>query len=123
MFIVKKHVLLTLVCLALITVRIDSPYARQDNEKGKTEGGEKSSPSLAIKASSVQIAPDAAPAGQAKTSESGKNNSAGGAQPHIVVDASDYDAGEIWENETLIHTFVVRNTGTAQLDITQVKAG
>ena len=45
------------------------------------------------------------------------------AQPQISFDATSYDAGEVWEGEKISHTFIVKNTGAAQLDITKVKPG
>lgn len=44
-------------------------------------------------------------------------------QPRISFDAIKYDAGEVWEGEEVAHTFIVKNTGTAQLDIKNVRAG
>ena len=44
-------------------------------------------------------------------------------QPHISFDATDYDAGEVWEDNAVSHAFAVRNTGTSQLDIEKVKPG
>ena len=43
--------------------------------------------------------------------------------PKISFDATNYDAGEVWEGEKVSHTFIVRNKGTAQLNIAKVKAG
>lgn len=44
-------------------------------------------------------------------------------QPQISFDATRYDAGEVWEGDKTSHTFTVKNTGTAQLNIEKVKAG
>jgi len=44
-------------------------------------------------------------------------------QPRISFDATEYDAGEVWEGEKVSHTFTVKNTGTAQLNINSVRAG
>mgnify|MGYP001104455424 FL=1 len=123
MFSIKKHLLPILLCLLCTILQVDCMYAQQGQGKEWTEGKEKSVPSLEIKESSVQIAPAATPAVQAETQKSDKNKSAGGTQPHITIDAPEYDAGEVWENEDIVHAFIVRNTGTAQLDITNVKAG
>jgi hypothetical protein len=43
--------------------------------------------------------------------------------PHIAIDAANYNVGEIYEGETIVHTFTVTNTGTAELTIKDVKAG
>ena len=45
------------------------------------------------------------------------------AKPQISFDAASYNAGEVWEGDKISHTFIVKNTGTAQLDITKVKPG
>jgi hypothetical protein len=45
---------------------------------------------------------------------------AAGAPPHAVVRESAFDFGEITENQALTHTFVIKNTGTAPLNIEDV---
>ena len=44
-------------------------------------------------------------------------------QPKISLDPAQYDVGEIYEGEEAVHTFTVKNTGTAQLNISKVRAG
>ena len=44
-------------------------------------------------------------------------------QPKISLDSAQYDVGEIYEGDIAVHTFTVKNTGTAQLNISKVKAG
>ena len=44
-------------------------------------------------------------------------------QPRLSIAGANYDVGEVWEGEEVVHTFVVKNLGTAQLDITKVKPG
>jgi hypothetical protein len=44
-------------------------------------------------------------------------------QPHITIDADTYDAGTIYEGDSVSHSFTVQNTGTAELAIHSVKAG
>ena len=51
------------------------------------------------------------------------NNTSPEKVPHIAIDATDYDAGEIYEGATIVHAFTVKNTGTAELAIKDVKAG
>jgi hypothetical protein len=43
--------------------------------------------------------------------------------PHISFDSPQYDAGEVYEGAVIAHDFIVKNTGTALLDITDVKPG
>ena len=44
-------------------------------------------------------------------------------QPQISLDSNHYDLGEVWEGDEIAHTFTVKNTGTAQLNIKNVGAG
>ena len=44
-------------------------------------------------------------------------------QPRISFDSTSYDGGEVWEGDEVSHTFTVKNTGTAQLDISKVRTG
>jgi hypothetical protein len=44
-------------------------------------------------------------------------------QPTISFDNITYDAGEVWEGDTVSHTFTVKNTGTEVLNIKNVKPG
>ncbi len=122
MFTIKKLLLSVVLCLLFTILQVDRMHAQQEHGNEQTSGKEKSAPSLTIKESSVQITPVATPAGQAETQKNNTNKSAGG-QPHITIDTPEHDAGEVWENEDIVHAFIVRNTGTAQLDITNVKAG
>ena len=44
-------------------------------------------------------------------------------QPQITIDATRHDVGEIYDDESIVHSFTVKNTGTAELNIKRVKAG
>ena len=44
-------------------------------------------------------------------------------QPKISFDYLSYDAGEVYEGEDVVHTFTVKNIGTAQLEIKSVNTG
>ena len=44
-------------------------------------------------------------------------------QPQIHIDSITYNAGEIYEGDIIVHTFTVKNVGTAQLNINKVGAG
>ncbi len=44
-------------------------------------------------------------------------------QPKITIDTTLYDAGKVDEGDRITHTFTVKNTGTAELTIKDVKPG
>jgi len=44
-------------------------------------------------------------------------------QPRISFEATSYDAGEVREGDAIHHSFKVKNTGKAPLEIQQVKPG
>ena len=43
--------------------------------------------------------------------------------PQISFNSTQYDVGEVYEGDVIAHDFIVKNTGTALLDITEVKPG
>ena len=45
------------------------------------------------------------------------------AVPRIAIDAAEYNAGEVYEGETVSHSFKLKNTGTGELTIKDVRAG
>jgi hypothetical protein len=44
-------------------------------------------------------------------------------KPEIFVAQPNHDIGEVWEGDTIVHTFTVENRGTAPLEITKVSPG
>lgn len=44
-------------------------------------------------------------------------------RPQITIDVPNYDVGEIYEGEKISHNFTIKNTGTTDLNIKDVKAG
>jgi hypothetical protein len=44
-------------------------------------------------------------------------------QPAIVIEAKEYDAGEVYEGDEVIHSFIVKNKGKGELHINKVKPG
>ena len=42
---------------------------------------------------------------------------------HISFDSTYCDVGEVWENDEIVHTFEIRNTGTELLTINKVESG
>jgi hypothetical protein len=123
MSIIKKHLFLAVFCLLFTIVHFDRLHAQQGKGEQQGETKRRSAPALSITQSNVQTAPAVTPAGQPEKRESGKDTPSGGDQPRLTIDAPDYDAGELWEGEDIIHTFTIKNTGKALLDITNVKPG
>ena len=80
---------------------------------------EKKSPSFTVKGQNVKITP----VSQESVEKQSGHISDGGDQPQLVIDSANHDVGEVWEGEDIIHSFTVKNTGTAQLAIKNVKAG
>ena len=60
---------------------------------------------------------------EVETSQENSPNSSQENQPQISINSSTYDAGEVWEGDTVSHSFTVKNTGTAVLNIKSVKPG
>ena len=58
-----------------------------------------------------------------KKVETTQDQSSGEDQPTISFDNTTFDAGDVWEGDTVSHTFAVKNTGTAVLTIKNVKPG
>ena len=92
-------------CLPLIAPN-QTVFAEENTATQKIE-----SPSFTVKGANIT------PVKQAS------DKSTTGDQPHLSIDPSSHNVGEIWEGEDIIHSFIVKNTGTALLDIKNVKAG
>jgi hypothetical protein len=55
--------------------------------------------------------------------ESQKGKTSGENQPAIMIEQKMFDAGEVWEGDVVNHSFIVKNTGKAELNISNVKPG
>jgi hypothetical protein len=55
--------------------------------------------------------------------ESQKAKTSGANQPAMVIEQRMFDAGDVWEGDMVTHSFVVKNTGKAELNISNVKPG
>jgi hypothetical protein len=58
-----------------------------------------------------------------RTSNDDTMNGTAENDPHIAFDAAQFDVGEVFEGAVVSHDFIVKNTGTAQLQISDVKPG
>lgn len=121
MFVAKQKLFSAMLCLLLILAYAHCLPAQEKRDEAPTaEGTKKNTPSIAIRGASVELVPASTPAGEAAAAASGP---AGEDRPHLTIDAPDYNAGELWEGEDIIHTFTVKNTGKRLLEITNVKPG
>ena len=77
---------------------------------------EKKSPSFTVKGSNIT------PVKQ-ESLEKQLGQTTTGDQPSLTIDSPSHNIGEVWEGEDIVHPFIVKNSGTAQLDIKNVKAG
>ena len=55
--------------------------------------------------------------------EGQKGKTSGENQPAILIEQRMFDAGEVWEGDMVTHSFIVKNTGKAELNISNVKPG
>jgi archaellum component FlaG (FlaF/FlaG flagellin family) len=78
-----------------------------------------------LDAQEPKIKVNVTPKSEAKSQkvESQKGKTSGENQPAIVIEQRIFDAGEVWEGDIVTHSFVVKNTGKGQLNITNVKPG
>ena len=98
MFTIKKHFhLITMLCFLTAALSIQHLWAEERFSK--------------------KTLPDQQSAEEKQEKASTQN------QPQISIDSTQYDAGEVYEGDVIVHAFTVRNTGTAQLNIEKVKAG
>ena len=97
-------------CLSLIG--LDPTVGAEENAATP----EVKSPSFTVKGANIT------PVKQ-ESLEKQAGQSSAGEQPHMLIESANHNIGEIWEGEDIIHSFIVKNTGTAQLNIKNVKAG
>ena len=94
-------------------------------EKQKEESKQKQAPSTftIINGAKIEIVPAKKSSEQQQAERTQGQQVSTKNQPQISLDATHYDAGEVWEGDEVFHTFTVKNTGTAQLNIKKVRAG
>ena len=93
------------------------------SEQQKEESTQKHVPSsLTIKGAKIKVVPSKRASEQQKE-ENKQENITTENQPQISLDSTHYDAGEVWEGDEVSHNFIVKNTGTAQLNIKKVSPG
>lgn len=77
-----------------------------------SESKQKTASAFSIQRSVVEIEP-----------ESKASSQNGEGRPQISFDSTQFDFGEVWEGKNILHSFTVKNTGTAMLNIKSVKPG
>ena len=97
-------------CLSLIEPN-QIVFAEEDTGTQKIK-----SPSFTVKGANITAV-------QQESVEKQSGKTATGDQPGLSIESPSHNVGEVWEGNDIIHPFIVKNTGTAQLDIKNVKAG
>lgn len=87
--------------------------------EGQTVKGSPATPSLEVK--QVGVVAGEQNAGPQASGDILQKTTDG--QPQIVIESPTHDAGEVWEGEDITHSFIIKNAGTAELNIKNVKAG
>ena len=115
--------------ICFLTVLLFSHYLEAEEElkntlsvQQKGESEQEHSPSLTIKGAKIEIVPGRK-ASEQKKIESKKEQAIKEGQPQISFEYNNYDVGEVWEGEEIVHAFIIKNTGTAQLNIKDVSPG
>ena len=127
MFTYKKDVFIVMLCFLISLFYLPSLWAQEGVEKTpldqkKHENKQKQVPVFTIKGTTIEIVPEKKVSGKQKA-ESTQEQVPTKNHAQISLDSTHYDAGEIWEGKEIVHTFTVKNTGTAQLNIKKVRAG
>ena len=125
----KKSVLIGIPFVLITLFSFPHLWAQEELKKipldqQKSESKQKPVPSFTIKGAKIEVIPEKKDAkqqkGEAKLQQ--KQTTLQG-HPKITFDSTSYNAGEVWEGDTVVHTFTVKNTGTAELTIAKVKPG
>ena len=127
MFTVKKYVFIVTLCFLNTFVSPRYLLSKEElrktpSDQQKSESKQEQVPVLTIKGSKITIVPDMK-ASEPQIAESKKEAFSSESQPQISLDSIHYELGEVWEGDEIIHTFIAKNTGTAQLNIKDVRAG
>ena len=124
MFTIKKYVFIITLCLLITLLSSRYPLSKEELslDQQKSESKRKQVPPFTIKGSKIQIVPkkkSSEPQKVEKKQEQAPTEN----QPQISLDSNHYDLGEVWEGDEIVHTFTVKNTGTAELNIKDVRVG
>ena len=128
MFANKKSVFIVLPCFLITLFSFPHLWAQEGLKKTpldqqKSKNKQKHAPSITIiKGAKIEIVPKQKTAEKQKAESKQKKVSTKN-QPQISLDSTHYDAGEVWEGDEVSHNFIVKNTGTAQLNIKKVSPG
>lgn len=118
----KKYFFCAMFTLFFTLLSVHYLQATEPAARENTEGKGKNAPSLTMQGTNIDIVPVKSESDQTEKGSKGKNSTEG-AQPQIAIESPSFDAGEVWEGEDIAHAFTVTNTGKAELQIINVKAG
>ena len=88
----------------------------------KSENIQKQLPILTIKGTKIEKLTEDKPTAQKNSKITIKKPSTKG-NPQLFLASQQHNVGEVWEGTQIIHAFSLKNQGTAELTIKNVKAG
>lgn len=127
MFTNKKNAFIVMPCFLITLFSFPHLWAQGELkktplEKQKEESKQKHIPHFILEGAKIEVVP-AKKAPEQQKSKSTQEHFSAEDQAQISLDSTHYNAGEIWEGKEIVHTFTIKNTGTAQLNIKKVDAG
>ena len=120
-FIVMAYFLITFVSFPRLWAQ--GELKKTPLEKQKEESKQKHAPSFILGGAKIEVVPAKKAPEQQKSQSTQEKQVSTKNQAQISLDFTHYDAGEVWEGDEVFHTFTIKNTGTAQLNIKKVGAG
>jgi hypothetical protein len=124
MFANKKNAFIITLCLLITLFSFPHLWAQGELklEKQKEGSKQKHVPALIIEGAKIQVVP-VKKAPEKQKSKSTQEDFSAEDQPQISLDSTHYDAGEVYEGDKVVHTFIAKNKGTSQLNIKKVAPG
>lgn len=112
------------ICTAIIfysSLRAEGESQERVTAQQNSQGTQKKAPSISIMQPKIEVVP-AIKIPEPRGTK-GKEEGSVERHPQITIDSTLYDAGEVEEGEEIVHSFIVKNRGEAQLNIKSVAAG
>jgi cytoskeletal protein RodZ len=109
------------VFLAFPMVEVMSQESATSSQQ-QSQSTQKEAPAVNIRSPKIEFAP-APSTPEPPRGATSKEKTSSDKAPRIAIDSPSYDAGEVEEGQEIVHSFIVKNTGEAQLNIQNVSPG